>query len=371
MSAERERLRNGSKANMAKLAVFPGRVSTVWDLWVYRKTPDGLPGSNELAPLGTVRDVRAMIEKSLDVEWRGPFWCIHNGNGFDLEFDVGGVDSREHDVLDSINIQVRGNGDAKPVLIEFSLTHSLTLCDLSTGEEMAFFTDSNEKWQLANEVIGHTMDESKGQRYIKPSHNDPVVTPALPASFDDDLDVSVFTYVWGNSREDSHNLVALEADELLVGCVSPKIVDELIEQHGLKKRVRIPKHILKLGSQRRRLRSIVEIIDSLSDNKVSLIFSGAEEPTSVCFSSLDEKTAFIETMMGRLPIPKRNFEVEKLIGNQALYILAAAMSLALGGMYWSMEYALIAAAIVGVLMTLPLVRYAIKGPRMYEIYSFV
>jgi len=145
----------------------------------------------------------------------------------------------------------------------------------------------------------------------------------------------------------------------------------LVEQYQLKKRVRIPKHILQLGSQRRRLRSIVEIIDYLSDNRVLLVFSGAEEPTAVNFASLDEKTAFIEILMGRLPIPRRTFEVEKLIGNQALYILAAAMSLALGGMYWSMEYALIASAIIGVVMTLPLVRYAIKGPRMYEIYSFI
>ncbi len=371
MGAERERLRHGSKADMAKLAVFPSRATAVWDLWVYRKVSSNVAGGNELASLGTVREVRAMIESSLDVEWRGPFWCVYNGEGFDLEFDVGGVDSRQQDMLDSINIQVRGNGDAKPLLIEFSLANHLTLCDLSTGEEMAFFTEVDEAWKLTNNLASYALDEFKGRRYIKPSQNDSHAPAALPSNIDKDLDISVFTYLWGNPKEESHGLVALEADELLIGCVSPKIIEELVVQHALKKRVRVPKHILKLGSQRRRLRSIVEVIDYLNDNRVSLIFCGAEEPTLICFSSLDEKTAFIEILMGRLPMPKRTFEVEKLIGNQSLYILAVAMLLALGGMYWSVEYALVASIIIGGIMTLPLLRYAIKGPRMYEIYSFI
>ena len=368
MAMESEELQKGFTADIARMARGVARFNKSWDFWVYRKLP-AQTGTKEaqLAHLGTVKEVRAMVENSVEVIWRGPFWCVHRGDGFEIEFDVGGIDSKENDILDSINVVVKGQGDPLPVLVEFSRANQLTLCDLATGEELEFFHLTDEQWMPPKKLIGRAVDELKNQHGSPDNHG----LPSLPSpKGEDDDEVAVYTYFWANPGHEPYNVIALEGNDLLIGQVSALRLDDFIEQYRINGKVRVPKKALDLGSQRRRLLNMVELNDHLNTSVCELTFQGSEVPTRIEFSSPLAKNHFIEVALSRVPKPRKTFEAERMLEGINIPFLILTLIFSVAALYWSSPLLRGFSILCGVITIIPLFRYFIQGPQMYEIYSF-
>jgi len=91
-----------------------------WDLFAFKKE-----GS-----FGTVAQARAEIERQLPVEWGGSFWCYYFGDGFTLEINIGSFDSQDDAPLDHISIEIHGDADPMPALLEIAATNGWILSDV-------------------------------------------------------------------------------------------------------------------------------------------------------------------------------------------------------------------------------------------------
>ncbi len=359
MELEREAVSTGVTADIARMAQGVALINVRWDLWVYRKRAVGAsPHPAPLAQLGTVKEVRAMVEESLPVVWRGPFWCVHKGEGFEIEFDIGGIDSRDDDLLDSINIVVRGRGDALPVLVEFSRRNRLTLCDLRTGEELEFFEHDGTAPSIGEMVARLRTAPARG------GGSAPLPVPAGQPQ------EHLYTHFWSNPGGEPFNLVAVEGNTLLFGRVASALLEDLMEQYRLRGKVRISAHALELGSQRRHFTQLRSLCDRLDSPACELHFHGAAEPTRVLFSSPLAKARFIEVALSRVPKPRKTFEAERLLDGVNLPALGGAAALAGASLVWPSTVLLILTAASAVATAVPLVRYFIRGPQMYEVYEF-
>ncbi len=356
-----ENVRPGVTTEVVRVAQDIGKVNMSWDFWVYRKLPTR-PGDQEpqLAHLGTVKEVRAMVEKSMKVIWRGPFWCVHSGDGFEIEFDVGGIDSKESDMLDSINVVVRGRGDPLSVLVNFSRDNHLTLCDLTTGEELEFFHQGGK-----SEPIQEAVDQLKGVRH---GEVDGEVLPAPTLA--EDPEIATYTYFWAHPGHEPHNFIALEGNELLIGAVSAEVLEDFIEQYKVKGKVHVPRQSLELGSQHRRLTGLVEMNDHINTAKCELIFCGSDVPTEVVFSSPMAKNNFIGVALGRVPKPRKSFEAERLLEGVNIPFLALTLIFSSAAVVWPNDFVLGMSILFGLVTVVPLLKYFISGPQTYEVYSF-
>ncbi len=356
-----ERVRAGMATDVVKVAHDVGKVNKSWDFWVYRKLPSR-PGEQEaqLAHLGTVAEVRAMVENSMKVIWRGPFWCVYSGDGFEIEFDVGGIDSKPTDVLDSINVVVRGHGDPLSVLTDFSRKNYLTLCDLETGEELEFFHQDEGK-----NSIQETVEQLRSHRYG--DMPDKALTGPTLA---EDPNVAVYTHFWSTPGHEPHNFVALEGNELLIGFVTPEILDDFVDQYKMRGKVYVPKQSLGLGSQHRRLSSLVEMNDHINTAKCELVFCGSDVATELLFSSPMAKNDFIGVALGRVPKPRKTFEAEHLLQGVNLPFLALTLIFSGVCIFWPTDLFLGLSIVFGLITVVPLLKYFISGPQTYEVYSF-
>ncbi len=348
---------------VATVAQDIGKANMTWDFWVYRKLPTR-PGDQEpqLAHLGTVKEVRAMVENSMKVIWRGPFWCVHSGDGFEIEFDVGGIDSKETDMLDSINAVVRGRGDPLTVLVEFSRKNRLTLCDLTTGEELEFFSQAE-----TDTPIQKAVEQLKGQHH---EEGDEVLADLGAATPVADGDVASYTYFWANPGSEPHNFIALEGNELLIGSVAPETLEDFIDQYKLKGKVYVPRRTLGLGSQHRRLTGLVEMHDHINTPKCELVFYGSDMPTEIVFNSPMAKNNFIGVALGRVPKPKKTFEAERLLEGVNIPFLALTIIFSIASAFWTTDLILGLSILFGLITVVPLLKYFISGPQTYEVYSF-
>jgi len=115
-----------------------------WDLWAYRPDPADTSARHTL---GTVAEVRSLVEQTLSVEWQGPFWCLFQGEEFTIEINVGDQNSQPDDPVDQIEFEVRGGGDPLPVLAGFARQHGLVLEDLASGELLDLEQPSDAGWK--------------------------------------------------------------------------------------------------------------------------------------------------------------------------------------------------------------------------------
>ena len=368
MAIKSEELQEGFTADIARMAQGVGKFNKSWDFWVYRKMP-AQAGIKEaqLAHLGTVKEVRAMVENTVEVIWHGPFWCVHQGDGFEIEFDVGGIDSKESDILDSINVVVKGRGDPLPVLVEFSRVNRLTLCDLATGEELEFFHLTDEQWLPPKKLIGRAVDELKNQH--QPLEKGKLA--ALPSPMVSvDADEATYTYFWANPGHEPYNFVALEGTELLIGQVPAQRLEDFIEQYRINGKVRVSKRVLALGSQRRRLMNLVELNDHLNTPVCDLVFHGSEVPTRIEFNSPLAKRRFIDVALSRVPKPRKTFEAERMLDGINIPFLLLTLIFSVAALYWPSQLLRGFSILCGVVTVIPLFRYFIRGPQMYEVYTF-
>lgn len=324
-----------------------------WDLWVYRKAFDRENKENQLAPLGSVDEVKALVESSVSVEWKSPCRAVFLGKDFVIEFDVGGMESHPGDVLDSISVSIRGHGNALSILEALSREHKLTLFDLSSGEELEYFSPKCDEWLSVKTVIDHTVEKLRYRSGLRSSRHN--------------TSLAMYSHFWFNPKQERLNFIALEDNRLLVGNTSITAMDELLSQYDERKRIYIPVNFLKFGGRQWAMSDVNKIIDYLGITKCDVFFTETTAPISLIFSSIEEKEDFIRRALVNLPAPRRVFKSEVFM--DGVYILTA-LFLAVIVFYWPSTIVLSAALIASVLLTIPLALYLIKGPKTYEIYGF-
>ncbi len=138
-----------------------------WDIFAF-KVKDYPPQSEvkpeDRIPLGTMVQVREQVERHLEVEWGGHFWCYYYGEGFTLEINIGSWDSEDDEVIDSVSIEVRGGGDPIPTLLQLAAANRWALLDLATGQLIDPQAPSDAGWK-AFQAARDQMVEDVRTRY--------------------------------------------------------------------------------------------------------------------------------------------------------------------------------------------------------------
>lgn len=117
-----------------------------WDVMVFhlREMPRSLEDLRDdaLLPLGPAAEVRdAVSAVLLGVDWSDCTWGLYGGDGFSIEFNVGGDDP-----IQSMMLHVRGGGDAVADIMKLVVANGWAALDCSTSEFLDPAAPSNDGW---------------------------------------------------------------------------------------------------------------------------------------------------------------------------------------------------------------------------------
>ena len=136
-----------------------------WDVMVcnYNGTPpnniENLPDDHKPPPLGMTGTVRNSISRYLpDVDWSDPTWGIYDGDEFSIEINTG-----DEDLIDSIILHVRGDGNAIDAMLQFANPNKWSLLDLSTGKYLDPKNPSQEGWENYKAFRDKALDQYRNE----------------------------------------------------------------------------------------------------------------------------------------------------------------------------------------------------------------
>lgn len=119
-----------------------------WDVMVFNldgKPPPPLEQAREadFRPLGAAHQVRQDISSHLaEVDWTDASWGRYEGDGFSIEFNVGGDDP-----IQSAMLHVRGGGDAIAAIQQFARPLRWAVLDISTSEFLDLENPDRSGWE--------------------------------------------------------------------------------------------------------------------------------------------------------------------------------------------------------------------------------
>lgn len=109
-----------------------------WDVLLAKREAD--PGS--AGSLGTSTEIRAKISQCFpDVDWRRPDSGVFRSGDLSIEFAVG-----SEEVVDTVMLHVRGEGDPFPMIVELCRSFSWSALDTSSGEWLDLDNPSPDGW---------------------------------------------------------------------------------------------------------------------------------------------------------------------------------------------------------------------------------
>lgn len=109
---------------------------------------------SDCEPLGSAPDVRRRLSALLPgIDWSDSTWGMYEGEGFSIEFNVGGDDP-----ISDMMLHVRGGGDAIAAIVKFARPLGWSVLDCSTSEFLDLDNPSQEGWEgfqaFRDKVIG-------------------------------------------------------------------------------------------------------------------------------------------------------------------------------------------------------------------------
>jgi hypothetical protein len=113
------------------------------------------------SPLGSADEVRRQVSAQLpDIDWSDPVWGEYLGDGFTIEFNIGGEDP-----VITIGLHVRGGGDPVTDIMRLTRAMKWQAIDLSTGEFINPDDPSTIGWtafqSYRDKIIQTNQDKSK------------------------------------------------------------------------------------------------------------------------------------------------------------------------------------------------------------------
>ena len=274
-----------------------------WDLLAYRETLDE-SGKATRRSLGEWGEIKKLVTSQFDVEWKGPFWCATAGNGYSIEINVGGMDSKEGDPVSDISFNVRGGGDPLPVIADFCKRNGLTLHDLTTGGDIDLEKPSAAGYEMFQAHRDDAIERAR-ERYGPPS----TASESGPETFTEAqeradrtgyLRDQPFAHLTYTNEKFCNNFVAWTDEMLFTGSVEYDVAASWQADLDEKGFFRIPDKSVRAPGPPIRFQHITRI--EVETDRPSLRVRARDtkhtrQTHSIRFADNDRKQAFVETLL--------------------------------------------------------------------------
>ncbi len=332
-----------------------------WDLRVYCRLAG--EGDDEevirVGNFGTLAQCRRLIENHFEVQWRGIQWGVYSGDGFFIEFDLGDANCGEEEIIDEFRMVVVGEGNATALLNDFAQSHPLVFCDARSGEVVEEFCFQSDA-EGTTETLARPPEADAERGFWK---SDKGVRRSLEGER--------FEYVWVNLRAAQHNLVAMNGEILFVATLPKETLYRLIDEHEENRGIVITKRIQNGCSRCFRIASVMEIIDHTNLPKCEILHSRFSWPLELTFTSVKEKSDFLDTVVTQLSGIKRAVQAGDGISSAEILLLVLAVGCAALGTVERSFLMVMASLAVLAYVVYSMMRNSADNDKTKEVYRFI